>query len=243
MGLRWIYIALVGMGLFQMGHSENSLWLIEQEFVKFGKKEAYEEYKKQQQNHFVRQLNVPRYALEDIDSSQYIYLIPVRDFKGLNTLMRKRMDFHKELTEHDVRQLLPFLSTVNFFMESLHYQLPECSFTPAGKQGVLDYAATYYTIYGIIPGNGPIFEERLKSIAQAQKTSSNPICFRTWRVLFGGDTPSYIVAVFSDTVKEAKKLARDLEIIDGQMKNVLRQEKKGSGVIRKDLSAMDEKNY
>ena len=221
-----------------LGYCDSSLWLVEQEFVKFGKKDAYEGYKKEQQVNFVKKIGFPRFAIEDADSSQYIYLIPVRDFKGLSALMQKRMDYHSMLDRGDEKQILPFLSTINFFIESLHNLLPECSFVPKGKEGLLDYPAVYYSIYGIIPGNGPIFEERLQAVAQAQKNNAAPVCFRTWRVLFGADVPSYIVAIFAETPKEAKELAKGLQIIDGQMKNLLRQEKKSSGMMRKDLSAV-----
>ncbi len=236
MGFWRVLIVLVGW--ISLGHCFEDLWLIEQDFVKFGKKEAYEAYKKDLQKDFVRNIGAAQYCIEDAESSQFIYLIAVRDFKGLSTLMEKRMKFHERMEQGDEKQILPFLSTVNFFIESVHRILPECSYVPANKGSLVSFPAVYYKVYGIVPGNGPVFEDRLKLLAEAQAQSENPICFRTWRVLFAAEVPSYVVVVFADSMKEAKRLEEKLQVIDGQMKNIVRQERKGSGVFRKDLSAM-----
>jgi hypothetical protein len=222
------------------GHCDDSLWLIEQDFVKFGKKEAYESFKKTQEANFVKKVGYPRVCIENSDASEYLYLIPVGDFSGLNSLMRKRMDFHKMLTkdEAEKQKILPFLTTVNFFIESVHRYLPEASFIPVGKESILTYPAVHYSVYGIVSGNGPNFEDRLKQIAVSQRASTRPICFRSWRVIFGGDVPSYIVAVFGDSPKEARHLADSFKLTEGQTKNIIRQEKSGSGVIRQDLSSV-----
>lgn len=242
MGFWRIFMGISGCIVALAGYCDDNLWMIEQEFVKWGKKDAYEEYKKDQQKDFVKKVGFSRFCIEDNDASEYIYLIPVKDFKGLGSLMQKRINYHKMLTQGDEKQILPFLSTINFFIESVHHQLLDCSFVPSGKTPLLDYPAVYYFNYGIVPGNGPQFEERLRSISATQAKSAKPVCFLTWRVLFGGEVPSYIVAVFADSPKEAKDLAVGLQITDGQMKNVLRQEKKGEAIIRKDLSAAGKKN-
>jgi hypothetical protein len=231
-----IFIGIISFG-FAMGHCDEGIWLIEQDFVKFGKRDVYEAFKIEQKADFLKKVGFSRFCIDDVDSSQYIYLIPVQDFNGLNALMKRRSSFHQTLTLEEKQNILPFLSTVNFFMESVHRQLPSCSFVPMGKESLLAYSAVSYYVYGINPGNGPSFEERLKNIAEAQNTSENPVCFRTWRVLFGADVPSYVIAVFGNSPKEAKNLASKLRIIDKEMKNILRQEKKGSGIMREDLSS------
>lgn len=232
-----VFLGVIGAVWMSFGHC-NGLWLIEQDFVKFGKKDAYEAFKKNQERDFAERVGFSRFALEDEESSQYIYLIPVHDYSGLSSLMEKRLNYHRMLAGREKQQIIPFLSTVKFFMESVHRMLPDCSFVPGGMESMLSYPAAYYYVYGVIPGNGPIFEDRLRKIVAEQKTSANPVCFRAWRVIFGGDVPSYVVAVFGTTPKEAKNLAEGLQIIDGQMKNLLRQEKKGSGIWRRDLSSM-----
>lgn len=238
MGFLRALIAVIGVLGAAAGHC-NGLWLIEQDFVKFGKKDAYEAFKKEQEREFAQRVGFSRFAIEDSEASEYIYLVSVDDFKGLSSLMEKRVSFHRTNTKADFEKMLPFLSTVKFFMESVHRFIPDCSFVPEDKASMLAYPAVYYTVYGIVPGNGPTFEDRLRKIAIAQQTSSTPVCFRAWRVLFGGDVPSYVVAVFGNSAKEAKKQAESLQIIDG-MKGLLRQEKKGSGLMRRDLSSVSE---
>ena len=237
MGYWRVFVGVISILWTSIGHC-NGLWLIEQDFVKYGKKDAYEGFKKDQESDFAQKVGFSRFAIEDSEASQYIYLIPVGNFKGLDSLMEKRINYRKMLTSGEMQKIIPFLSTVKFFMESIHRMIPDCSFVPQGKESILAYPAVQYYIYGIAPGNGPTFEDRLRKIAAAQQTSANPVCFRVWRVIFGGDVPSYVVAVFGNTQKEAKNLAEGLQFIDGQMKNVLRQEKKGSGLLRSDLSSV-----
>lgn len=234
---RILLLGVMGCLITRMGWCKD-VWLIEQEFVKWGKKESYEAYKKEQQKNFVKKIGFPRYAVEDPEDSAYFYLIPVKDFKGLNSLMKARIACHEMLIDGDKKEVLSFLSLINFFIETVHFYIDHCSFVPQGKESLLSYPGVYYAIYGIVPGNGPLFERRLEQIAGAQKNSETPICFRTWRLLFGGDVPTYMVAVFANSAKEAKDQAKQLRFIDAQMKNVLRQEKKGVGLMRKDLSAI-----
>jgi hypothetical protein len=232
-------IAIFGSLAAAVGYCDGGLWLIEQEFVKFGKQRAYEDFKKEQQLSFVKRMGVSSICVENAEDSHYVYMIPVSDFKGMNALMQKRDIDHKNRAQDEQKLILPLLSCINFFIESLLTYLPECSLVPSGKDLLLSHSAVCYTDFGVIPGNGPEFEKRLIKLVEEQKNSSAPISFGTWRMLIGGDTPSYFVAVFADSIKEAKQKTNELQIITKEMKNLLRQEKKGSGLIRKDLSSLD----
>lgn len=236
----WRVFMFIGCIGATFGHCGDDLWHIEQDFVKFGRKETYESFKKTQEANFLKRVGFARICIEDADSSEYLYLIPVGDYSGLNTLMRKRLNYHKMLIkdETEKQKILPFLTTVNFFIESVHRYVSESSFVPKGKESLLAFPGVHYSVYGIISGNGPVFEDHLKQIAATQNSTARPICFRTWRVTLGGDIPSYIVAVFADSPKEARHLAEKLNLIDGPMRNIIRQEKSGSGVVRKDLSSV-----
>lgn len=234
--LRFLFALLICLSA-GLAYAEDGLWLFEQEFVKFGKKDAYEAMKKDQQRGFFKKVGFPRFCIEGSEGSQFIYLIPLKDFKGLSDLMQKRRQYNQELTDKDEKLVLPFLSTINFFIESLHHHLTECSFVLRERPSLMDYTAVHYADFAVTPGNSLIFEKHLSRIAESQAMSSKPVCFRTWRVLFGGDVPSYIIAVFADSIQEAKEAMRSLELTEGQIKNILRQEKKGSAVIRKDLSS------
>jgi len=220
------------------GYADSGLWVLEQDFVKLGKKEVYEKFKKDQEGGFAKRVGFSRFCFEDGHASQYLYFIPVQDFRGLSTFMEKRLNCHEQLAKGDKKEMLPFLSTVKFFIESIHRELPDCGFMSAGKESLSSWPYAFYFLYGILPGNGPLFEQQLHKLASAQEGSKTPVNFKTWRVVFGGDEPSYIVAIFAETAKEAKRLAENFPLIDGTMKNVLRQERKGEVVLRKDLSSV-----
>ncbi len=185
------------------------LWIIEQDFIKFGKKEAYERYKSDLLKEY------PVYAWKDINDPEYLYLRPLKSLKALGAI---------ETPE-------PYASTINFSIQSLHAFLPECSFVPTWKESLFAYPAVYYYLYSIVPGNTAIFEEQLKKVALDQKAP-----FRTWKVLMGADVPKYIIAVFGNTTDEAKKSGESMEFITPSMKPLLRNEKHGAAILRRDLS-------
>ena len=117
----WRIFTVIGCIAATFGHCDD-LWHIEQDFVKFGKKRPTNHLRKPKRLIFLKRWDLLGFASRDVDSSEYLYLIPVGDFSGLNTLMRKRMNFHKMLTkdEAEKQKILPFLTTVNFFIESVH---------------------------------------------------------------------------------------------------------------------------
>ncbi len=194
-----IYFLLIGSFAYA------DLWVIEQDFVKFGKKEAYERCKK-------GLLKGPVFGYKDINDPEYLFLSPLKAVKGV------------EMPE-------PYASTINFSIQTLHEYLPECAFVPRGKESLLSYPAVYYSIYSIVPGDAPLFEEQVKKIAADKKAP-----FRTWKVLAGSDVPKYVIAVFGDTADEAKKSAENMEFIPPSMKPLLRNEKHGAAILRRDLS-------
>ena len=53
-------------------------------------------------------------------------------------------------------------------------------------------------------------------------------------MLIGSDTPKYVIAVFANTEKNAKKMASELDFIE--MKNILRSRKEGTALLKKELS-------
>ena len=88
-------VFLVKMVVFCIGVSrvfcENSgdLWLIEQDFVKFGKEQAYEAYSQKLLRGFWngKEGGCCSFAQKGVDSPQYVYLTPVGDVRGLEQLM------------------------------------------------------------------------------------------------------------------------------------------------------------
>ncbi len=216
---------------------ESDLWVIQQDFVKFGKGEAYEVHKKgflKGFQKYLRQGPICTYAEKDIDSPQYIYLSPVRNYKGLGEWMKQREKYLASLSR-DV--LMPYLNTLNFTIESLHQYLPHCSFLPKGQESIFNYEAIQFCLYGVMPPNEDEFETRLIQIASEQLVSEKPICFRAWKVVMGSDTPKYLIAVFAKTAKEAENDAEDLDFIGNGIKKIIRLQKSGTALLRKDFSA------
>jgi hypothetical protein len=222
-GFLVIFSAVVGVAF-----CGNDLWLIEQDFVKFGKKEAYERYKKE----ILTESSIATFAAEEDDLLQYIYLFPVKDYCGLGDLMQKRADHDQSLGSDIIR---PYLSTLNFTIRSVHQYLPNCSSIPKGKESLFAYRNIYFYLFGVMPGNEADFETRLQTIA-AEKAKDRDICFRSWKIVIGSSVPKYLVAVFAPSEKQAQKRAEGLEFITVPMKNLLYLQKQGVAVLRKDLS-------
>jgi hypothetical protein len=233
MNFRWVWLVLCLLSGSILGFCANGdLWFIEQDFVKFGKKEAYEEYKKETLKQDLGSFST--FAAQGEDSLHYIFLVPVKDYRGLGTFMQKREDYEQSLSP-DLK--IPYLSTLNFTIGSLQRYLPNCSYTPKGKEALTAYRNIYFYLFGILPGNEQIFEGQLQKIANAQAEGLE-VCFRSWKMIMGSDVPKYLVAVFATSEKQAKKRAEGLEFITLPMKNILRSQKQGSAVLRKDLSTV-----
>jgi hypothetical protein len=222
-GLLVIFSAMV-----RVAFCGTDLWLIEQDFVKFGKKEVYEKYKKE----MLVGSSMVAFAAQEDDLLQYIYLFPVNDYSGLGDLMQKRADYDRSL---GTAALLPYLSTLNFTMRSVHQYLPNCSSIPKGKESLSAYRNIYFYLFGVKPGNETDFEARLEKIA-TEEARDMEVCLRSWKIAIGSSVPKYLVAVFAPSEKQAQKRAEGLEFITLPMKNLLYSQKQGVAVLRKDLS-------
>ncbi len=209
---------------------EQNLWLIEQDFVKFGKKEVYEKLKKEMLSEQFGPFSA--YAMQEQDSMQYIYLIPVKDFNGLGDFIGKKMELEDGLS---AEERLPYVSTLNFTMQNLMRFLPDCSYVPQTGENLAAFRCLYFYVYSIVPGNETVFEAQLHKIAEEQANAEGH-CIRCWKIVIGGDVPKYAVAVFGFDEKRVKKDAEDLELITPPLKNLLRSQKQGGAVLRKDLS-------
>lgn len=207
--------------------ADEHLWFIEQDFVKFGKKEAYEKYKKALLGSEISAFST--FAAQSEDSLQYIYLIPVKDYCGLGEFLQKRAANDQSFN------LIPYLSTLNFTMGSVQRYLPSCSYIPRGKEALTAYRYLYFYLLGITPGNEEIFEARLQTIAEKQAEGPR-VCFRSWKILIGSHVPKYLVATFATSEHQAQNQAEELELIDAEIKNIVSSQKQGSAVFRRDLS-------
>ena len=113
-GLLVIFSAMV-----RVAFCGTDLWLIEQDFVKFGKKEVYEKYKKE----MLVGSSMVAFAAQEDDLLQYIYLFPVNDYSGLGDLMQKRADLRPVFGSSGPP---PLFQTLNFTMRSVHQYISNC---------------------------------------------------------------------------------------------------------------------
>jgi hypothetical protein len=220
----WVFAVSIFGSVFAFGED---LWLFDQDFVKFGKKEIYEKLKKGMLKKEFGSFSA--FAVqEQQESMQYIYLVPVGDYAGLGGLLEGRAEREEKLSGEE---RLPFVSTLNFTMKSLQQFLPACSYVPAGKESLTAFRCMYFYLFGIVPGNEAIFEAHLQKVAE-----EGGVCMRSWRIVIGGDLPKYLVAVFGANEKKVKQDAENLELIPAPLKNLLRSQKQGSAVLRKELT-------
>ncbi len=207
------------------------LWLFDQDFVKFGKKEIYEKLKREMLKDEFGDFSA--FAVqEQQESMQYIYLVPVGDYGGLQRLLEGRAKREEKLSGEE---RLPFVSTLNFTIKSVQQFLPACSYVPVGKESLAAFRCMYFYLFGIVPGNEAIFEAQLQKVAEEQGDSGG-VCMRSWKIVIGGDLPKYLVATFGSNEKKVKQDAENLELIPPPLKNLLRSQKQGSAVLRKELT-------
>lgn len=225
-----LILSLIWGTIFKLCGNEG-LWFIEQDFVKFGKQDAYEEYKKEMLNKEFG--SFAAFAAQEEDALHYIYLVPVKDYCGLGAFLQKREE-HEQHLSSDLK--IPYWSTLNFTIGSLQKYMAECSYIPKDKEALTAYRNIYFYLFGILPGNEQVFEAQLQKIAKEQAAGPG-ICFRSWKIIIGSNVPKYLVAIFAPDEKQAKKRAEGLEFITLPMKNILQSQKQGSAVLRKDLSS------
>ncbi len=242
--LGWV---LCGVALFSdlsaKGDVESEMWLLRQDFVKFGKKEAYEAHKKeyfQAYAKFVKKSVVfPCYAMQVLDSPQYIYLTSVDSYSGVDRLVKQKGDFMESYSSQDWdARMLARASTINFFFKSLQKFLPQASCIPKGKESLLAYPNVHFYWIGITPGQEVPFEQHLQAMAARKLQDETPVCWRVWRETVGSALPRYMIAVFGMSEKEADDNAEDLEFVSGPIKQIVRKQNQAKAVLRFDLSLL-----
>jgi hypothetical protein len=216
------------------------VWMLQQDFVKFGKKEVYESLQKE---HFQELLKYgqtkalfPCYALQDLNSPEYFYLIPLKTYGGLELFFKQSQRVQNAFSKEEWDQKrLTKASTVNFKVVSLLKYLPTCSAISKAFESFLSLQRVNYWVFGVDPGQEPVFEAHLEEIAKKQQTNPS-ISWRVWRITVGGDLPRYLIMVFGAEQKAVDEGAQSLNFISGPIRQLLRKEKNASAVLRPDLS-------
>ncbi len=200
------FIGLMNLFFAIPGESLAKYWVVEEDFLKLGKKEMYEEEKRKNLGNSI--------VLEDLENPQYVFFIPVEKISYLEAL--------PPLQEKDSIELS---SCLHYKIFSLHQWLEKSSFR---ADGVFSATRPYcsYVLYDITPGSQKFFEEHLQKISSKQEPSSSH-AWSVWKVVMGADTPKYLLCA-SFSTKEGMKEAHLEDLWDEPaIKDILRNKKSG----------------
>jgi hypothetical protein len=224
------------------GFCQEPFLLCEQEFVKVGKKEIYEQEKKSWIQEFgtfsKKKQTLPTYAVFDHESLQYMYLTPVNSFADVATYQQKETDFKNSFSKEEwAKKALPRESTLNFRVLTFHEYLAQSSYLPSDEDnGFLAKPYLHYYVYGVNPGHEEDFENSLKKLAGKHLSEKSSATWRVWKVLFGADIPKYIICIFAKNKVDREKQIKALDFISSEAKEDLRRDREGDAEIRRDLS-------
>lgn len=211
--MKAILVSVVFVNLFFgiRGESFAKYWVVEQDFLKMGKKEIYEQEKKKSLDiKYLQQV----IGLEDLENPQYVFFMPIDNLSSLEQIPPVK------------EQEQPVLcSCLHYTIYSLHQWLDKASFH---ENLVFSKARPYcsYVLYDITPGSQKFFEEHLQKIALKQQVSS-PHAWGAWRVIMGVDTPKYLLCASFATKEELKDAHLDELWEEPAIKEIIRNKKGG----------------
>jgi len=183
-------------------------WLIEEDLIKMGKKELYEEQKK-------AQIQPGVLGLKDLENPRYLYLTPLKALSSLEGYFSSQ------------QKMNPLLDTcLHFKILSLHELKSSCSFsidTLFSKQS----SFWLYALYDIEPGEEKLFEEHLTSLSTKQSKLGSEDNRGVWKVLIGGDTPKYLICIGFPSKEKLKDASLASLVEEAGFKEILRDKKEG----------------
>jgi len=239
----WMVMALASP-LMAQGGDDGEIWLVQQQFVKFGKKELYESTKKAYMQSFgsflKKKSNLLTYAFEDLNSPQYIYLTPLKNYAGVDDYLAQKRAHFVALSVQDKEMMVDLLQSItNFEIFSIHQYKLQCSYVPKGDADLLSRSRVHYEIFALIPGTEEYFEGRLKQMSEQARQAKSQQCWRVWKAALGSDVPKYIVATFAKDEAAMKQMMENLEFIQPKDREILRKQSHSTAIARSDLSISD----
>lgn len=211
--MKSVVISAMVLQLF-FGISSEALakyWVIQEDFLKIGKKEIYEEEKKKR----LGPKNLTKaIGMEDLENSQYVFFTPLEKLSFLETLF----PFQEKVD--------PLLSScLHYTIFSLHQWLSKASFR-ADLVFSKDFPYSSYVLYDIIPGFQDAFEEHLQKIV-AKQSSGAPSPWSAWKVVMGADTPKYLLCAAFASKGQLKDAHLEELWEEPLLKEILRNKKSG----------------
>ena len=246
-----ICIGISSLGYTAYKDDDSSLWLIQEEFIKIGKKEAYETLQNQWMQGFAKKLEgsdgfwrVKKslwsiYGLQVQQEPQYMYMIPLPDSCSLMDFFNKQKEYNDSLVLGHKPEGLSLISFLNFSVNSLHIYLKHCSHIEVGQGDAWEKTPFItYWVYGITPGNEQVFEEALHKLAGMPVDGGLSGSWRAWRVLIGSDAPKYVIMAFAASDSGLEGARKMLKTLPHAMKDIIRNQKEGRAILKMPISLL-----
>lgn len=224
----------------------DSYLLVEQEFVKFGKKELYESETKSWLQSFSKfTANQPNVicAIYDREASQYLYLTEMNSYADIDKYFQQKQSFKDSFAKEDWDAKAGVHdSTLNFRVRTFHQYIARCSYgVEKGLSVFFEKPFMHYHIYGIAPGDEAFFEKHLQEMAETHRDKKSAATWGVWKVIFDSDTPKYVICVFDKTKKDLDKQVKTLAFVDERMHELMRRDRQGNAEVRSNLSLLTKK--
>ena len=205
---------------------DQKYWLVQEDFIRLGKRDLYEAQKTQQ---LQKDQLSSVITLEDLENPQYVFLYPLKDFSSLSQYPPIAQE--KKNVSLDV--------CLHFQVYSLHELLREASF---GIETVIVGSNPYflYVLYDIVPGHEEHFESEITKAAKQLAPEGIKWC--TWRSLFAGDSPKYLLGFSFPNKEEMMEWSMKKVWDEVQFKEMIRDKKMGWMKKRDFLSASSTRN-
>ncbi len=218
------------------------IWMFQEDFYSFGKRDVYEALTKTWITE-LKQAIAPEelmtmVAIQSRTSPEFVYMTPLGRFATLDTYLDYTNRIIQKLgPEIAKKQQEAWVSTLNFQTYSLLAYMPFLSCVPLNSNPSVPYRPyVHYYIVAVTPGQVGYFEDYLERQVSKHNQEGEMVCWRVWKMLFGSDVPKYVIALFSRSEEELKKHNDQLDLTDPRLADVVRREREGRGILRRDLS-------
>lgn len=212
--MKWLWVFCLMGNLWA-----ESIWVIDEEFVKFGKKEVYEEQKKGMVRRWNLKGNV--IAIEDKDVPRFLYLCEMENYGEMDQWDKDWQTFWRGLNKEE---LVKFDSLINFKVKSAQVEVVNVG------GDFFTMPSIRYLVVGIVPGNDWTFVKHIKGMIG--KVETKGLGMKVWRIVMGGDMPKFVVCVNGKSEDELE----EIDVLEGLPKDAIRGVKSGKAVVRRDLS-------
>lgn len=223
--------------------SEKPIWLMQQEFVKLGKREFYEAQKKHWNQKCAKALtkknSFESVAFQHSDALEYFYLTPLKNYAEIDKYLQFQKECESAFSEEEAwKRMKMMASVVHFDVNTLHEYRQSCSYPSQKDPSLLTLPYAHYFLFSLEPGSEGTFEQQVQMRVDKHKKMASSSCWRVWKVMFGSDLPKYLVCLFAKTKEELEAQVKQIEFLDVANKEIIRRQQEGEAFLREDLSML-----